>query len=200
MKGAGHEQHESNKEAVKTSKETRRVSSDAEKLLKQYQKRPDGETTKFYREAAGLSGNRECPARLKLLDDGLIEPCEITKNGRLYQGFKLVQTSNGTSGTERDSSGTVPVSHDDRHREGIPPLGGSPDPADRDMQCSVSNDDCESVPLIPTKRKRSAKSKAPATVIGTDNIDGHHMTTDLDPTAGTHDGRLFDVVESTNGY
>jgi len=58
------------------------------------------------------------------------------------------------------------------------------------------DDDCESVPLIPTKRKRSAKSKAHAAVIGTDNNGICHMAAP-DPTAGPQNGRLFDVVEST---
>ena len=101
------DQREQTKAARDEQKAELRIAADAEKLLTVYRKTPDGETAKYYREASGLGGTREAPAREKLISDGLIGACTITKNARVYDGFKIKQLTSGTSGDERGFSGDL---------------------------------------------------------------------------------------------
>ena len=142
------DQRETAKASRLDAKAERQVAADVEKLLKHYRRKSEGDTAKFYREAAGLSGGRANPANAKLLADGLIEAVTITKNGRPYEGFRLVQESTGTSGTDRDSTGTNPACPDGGHRGGLTPLRGSPCPAHRDIENSLNEVASESVPLL----------------------------------------------------
>ena len=103
-------------------KAERRIAADAEKLLKQYRMKPEGDTAKFYREAAGLSGGRANPANAKRIADGLIEAVTITKNKRPWEGFRFKQPAIGTIGTDRDSTGTTSASPDEGHIGGLLPL------------------------------------------------------------------------------
>lgn len=142
------DQRETAKASRLDAKAERQVAADVEKLLKQYRRKTEGDTAKFYREAAGLSGGRANPANAKLLADGRIEAVTITKNGRPYEGFRLVQESTGTSGTERDSTGTNPACPAGEHRGGLTPLRGSPCPAHRDIENSLNEVASESVSLL----------------------------------------------------
>ena len=141
------EQREQSKASHVEQKTERRIAADAEKLLKEYRKKPSGETAKYYREASGLGGTREAPARVKLISDGLIEACTITKNGRPYDGFRLTQQTSGTSGDERGFIGDIPACPDGEHGAGISPLRGIPVPAHRDIEDSLSEDNSEASPL-----------------------------------------------------
>lgn len=126
-------ERESTKEQQAQAKATRQLEADAAKLLDQYLLRPDGDTEKVFREKARLSGTRGGLANDKLLADGLIVACEITKNGRKYDGYRAA----GLTGTDRDSSGTanpVPVG---AQSGTTAPIGGSPGPAHRDIDNSL---------------------------------------------------------------
>ena len=89
------EQRETAKEQMRKAK----LKADGEKLLKVYQKYPQGETAKVIREAAGLNPTRFVPANQKLVDDGLIEACRIKKHTREENAFRLRTSDAGTGGT-----------------------------------------------------------------------------------------------------
>ena len=130
-------ERESTKEQQARAKAERQLTADAEKLLKEYRKRPQGDTEKYFRERAHLNGARAGAANEKLLTDGLIEPCEVTKNGRAYDGFRLLADSSGLTGTHRDSTGTSPACPDGEHGAGLSPYRGSPGPDHRDSTESL---------------------------------------------------------------
>ncbi len=130
-------ERESTKEQQARTKAERQLTADAEKLLKEYRKRPQGDTEKYFRERAHLNGARAGAANEKLLTKGRIEPCEVTKNGRAYDGFRLIADSSGLTGTHRDSTGTGPTCPDDEHGAGLTPYRGSPGPAHRDSTESL---------------------------------------------------------------
>ena len=138
------EQRESERDQRDQQKTEKRIADDAAKLLKEYRRKPSGETAKYYREASGLGGTREAPAREKLISDGLIEACTITKNCREYDGFRLKQL---TSGDDRGFSGDIPAVPDGEHRAGIPPVRGIPAPAHRDSEDSLIETVSESSPV-----------------------------------------------------
>jgi len=131
-------EHESAKEQQAQAKAHRQLAADAEKLLKQYRKYPQGDTLKCIRERASVNGVRGPAANTKLLDNGLIEECQITKNGRSYDGFRAVSVPVGLTGSDRVFSGSGPGCPDDEHRGGPAPLiGGGPCPAHRDVSDSL---------------------------------------------------------------
>ena len=141
------EQRELSKASCDEQKTVKRIADDAAKLLKEYRKKPEGETETYFRKKAALGGDRAAPANDKLLEDGLIEACKITKNGREYDGFRLKPLSAGTTGNDRESSGNIPTRPDGEHAAGIPPLRGIPVPAHRDIEDSLSEDTREAFPL-----------------------------------------------------
>ena len=98
------EQREQSKVSRDEQKTKKRIAADAEKLLKVYQKLPQGDTPKAVRETAGLNPPRFAPANRKLIDDGLIEACRIKKHTREEDAYRLRTSAAGTGGT----GGTVP--------------------------------------------------------------------------------------------
>jgi hypothetical protein len=132
------EQRETAKEEQTRLKQEKQIVTDAAKLLSEYRKRPEGDTEKAIRERARLNGIRGGPANDRLLADQAIEPCQIVKNGRSYDGFKAASTSQNTSGSERVTTGSGLACPDDEHRAGLGPLKGArPGPAHRDIENSL---------------------------------------------------------------
>jgi|GEM_PF-1700363 len=101
------EQIDARKELRLSERESKRLQKDIDKLKATYTRFPDGETAKTIREAAGLSGQKFAPANLALIDDGIVEPCVITKNHRSETAFRLVPLNGGTAGTESCPAGTL---------------------------------------------------------------------------------------------
>lgn len=141
------EQREQSKASREEQKNERRITADAAKLLREYRKKPSGETETYFRKKAVLGGDRAAPANDKLLEDGLIEACKVTKNGREYDGFRLKSSPEGTSGNDKESSGNIPTCPDGEHGAGISPVRGIPVPAHRDIVHPLIEDSGESVPV-----------------------------------------------------
>ncbi len=98
------EQREELKVSRAEQKAAARIEADAAKLLAIYQRAPEGSTAKSVREEAGWSGTRFSPANAKLLADGQIEHCQVTRSNRRFDGFRPTVKS---SGTHRDAAGQV---------------------------------------------------------------------------------------------
>ncbi len=114
------EQREELKVSRADEKAAARITADAAKLLKVYQRFPEGDTAKSFRETAGLNPPRFAQANLKLTDEGVIEEITITKNHHNYSGFRLKQST----GTDRNTTGTVPPVPVDRCGVEPPPFRG----------------------------------------------------------------------------
>lgn len=67
-----------------------------EKVLEAYQGFPNGETMNALRNAAGMSGKTFDPINRRLVQDGLVEACDVLKTGRKTPsaGFRLRQSDN----------------------------------------------------------------------------------------------------------
>ena len=100
------EQREEAKVSRADEKIAARIESDAAKLLKVYQRHPDGETGTAIKEECGMSPQKFGPANAKLLADGLIEAVGIAKNARTYAGFRLKVVTR----IDPDSTRIIPVS------------------------------------------------------------------------------------------
>lgn len=61
------------------------------KLLDAYQRFPAGETGTTIRQAAGLSGAKYNMINSELLQEGLIEACQIVKANKKYEAYRLQQ-------------------------------------------------------------------------------------------------------------
>jgi len=79
------------------------LETDTTKLLKVIAANPDGETERFFRDRAGLSGTRAGRAFQWLEEAGEIERCTIRKNNRGYEGYKSSGSDRDRVGLERDS-------------------------------------------------------------------------------------------------
>lgn len=89
-------------------KAKKQLEADCTKLLAEYQKKPAGDTEKYFRDRVHLNGIRGGLANEKLLADGLIVECTVAKNNREYPGFK----ASGLTGSDRVTTGSdspVPV-------------------------------------------------------------------------------------------
>ena len=82
-----------------------RITTDSAKLLKIYERTPEGTTAKAAREEAAWSGTRFAPANAKLLADQKICPCQVTRTNRRFDGFCVIESC----GTHRDAAGLVPL-------------------------------------------------------------------------------------------
>lgn len=131
-------QKETAKEQQAREKEERTLRADAEKMLRNYRLKTDGDTEKSIREKSRLSGARAGAANDFLLAQGLIEPCTVIKNRRNWDGFKIVPQPSGLIGTDRDSIGTDFACPDDALERDYYPKGGSPGPAHHDINKSPS--------------------------------------------------------------
>lgn len=141
------EQREEKKSERADERSVARIEVDAAKLLKVYQRTPEGTTAKAAREEAAWSGTRFAPANAKLLNDQKICPCQVTRSNRRFDGFCVIESC----GTHRDAAGLVPLVPLKAEGSGLPPLGVSrPDPlsdADRTIKTEdVSHS--ESVPQV----------------------------------------------------
>ena len=140
------QQREQSKLTREEEKNERRITADAAKLLKVYQKLPQGETEKRVRETAGMNPARFAVVNQRLRDEGKVEfvPDAIEKNGRTYDGYRL------TNGTDRNSpeltgtNCTVPVTSTGTE---LSPDKGSSSSALTDINSSHCGGDCESVPV-----------------------------------------------------
>ncbi len=99
------EQREELKVNRAEEKSAARIEADAAKLLKIYQRTPEGSTAKAAREEAGWSGTRFAPANAHLLNDKKIQACQVTRSNRRFDGFCVA----GSCGTHRDAAGLVPL-------------------------------------------------------------------------------------------
>lgn len=90
-------------EQVKGQKGQLQGDSGREKLLEVYRRFPQGETMNQLKKNAGWSGTTFGPINAELLENGLIEVCEITKNNKRMDGFRL--KSLGQPGHDPDSPG-----------------------------------------------------------------------------------------------
>ena len=102
------QEREATKAARDDDRAARRIEADAEKLLMQYRRKPEGDTAKSIRDAVGMSGTRFSPANQKLIDDGLIEPCHVKKThtgGTRIQALLRCRDWWGCAGTNPTSPG-----------------------------------------------------------------------------------------------
>jgi len=102
---------EERKQAVQASKEE----GYKERLLEALASHPEGETARTLREEAGLNSSFFAAAVRLAIQEERIEPVQIRKGGRAYEGFRLTENAGinweifvGTSGTS-GTSGIVPV-------------------------------------------------------------------------------------------
>lgn len=101
------EQREQAKASRAEQKAATRIEADAMKLLTIFVRCPEGTTAKAARDEARLSGTRASPAIAKLIEMRQIEACQVPRNKHFYAGFRVVKTATGTTGTDRDSTGTA---------------------------------------------------------------------------------------------
>ena len=141
------EAREETKVSRAEEKAAARIESDAAKLLKVYQRTPEGTTEKAAREELGMSGTRSRPATVRLMDTKKIEACQVTRNKRLFDGFRTVAAAIGTSGTDRDSTGTDSAVPMNRDGSGLLPLGGSPRPDHQTCSDNIPATQAKSVPI-----------------------------------------------------
>jgi hypothetical protein len=137
-------EREQTKEQQAQAKAGRQLAADAEKLLKEYRKRPEGDTAKSFRERAQLNGARAGAANDKLIASGQIVPWKVIKNGRSFDGFKLAES---VIGTDRDRVGKTGFSPDGAQSGTAAPIGGSPGPAHRDTTKSLFESATDSGPV-----------------------------------------------------
>lgn len=136
------EQREEAKVSRAEEKSAARITADAAKLLKVYQRFPQGDTAKFIRESAGLNPPRFAQANLKLVDDKLIEACRIKKHNREEDAFRL-RSHGGTGGTTAEQSPPVPPSCAVVE---LPPFRGSSTHRRAHTPTTTAATDSESVP------------------------------------------------------
>ena len=139
------EQREEAKVSRAEEKSAARIESDAAKLLKVYQRFPQGDTAKFIRETAGLNPPRFAQANLKLVDDKLIEACRIKKHNREEDAFRL-RSHGGTGGTTAEQSPPVPPSCAVVE---LPPFRGSSTHHRAHTSTTTAATDSDSVPAEP---------------------------------------------------
>lgn len=128
------EKRETEKEEKARVRQEKQVAKDAERLLREIQKTPAGDTVKAFRERISMSGSRAALAIEKLLEEGKIESCEVPKGNRQWPGLRLSQQAPGPSGTDRDSTGTNSASPDDSPGPGQLPLRGCPESRSSDTR------------------------------------------------------------------
>jgi len=89
-------------EAQQGEHEKRKLAAEREKMMKAYQRFSSGETMKQIAALAGISHQRFAAVNATLLDDGLVELCEVQKSCRNtpYDGFKI--TTKGQLYDHRD--------------------------------------------------------------------------------------------------
>ncbi len=152
------QQGEAAKEQRAQAKAAKKLEADTAKLLKAYQKYPEGETERFYGTKARLNGTDCGAANEKLLEDGKVEACEITKkNKQTYPGFRLVTAVTTTTATDCDNtvtalrqnqSVTVEATHCDNHPKGVVAVShcaGSVDVAGVASETAVNFDSVDSM-------------------------------------------------------
>jgi hypothetical protein len=80
-------------ERRKYTEQQQRTQRDRESILTALRLFPQGETARTIRDILSISGQRFTMLIQQLIADGIVEPCIITKqNGRLYGGYRLVQS------------------------------------------------------------------------------------------------------------
>ena len=86
---------------AKRAKEQARRDERQIKAILAYRLFPDGETKTQLRDAAGLSGTHFETINAQLIQQGLVEECNVEKNGKSLPGFRLRATT-GTTRTDPD--------------------------------------------------------------------------------------------------
>ena len=76
------------REQRKAAEQEKRDGEHRERLLTVLRSRPDGDTAKGLREASGLNCAAVGKAIACLLQEGRAKPCQVSKNGAKYDGFK----------------------------------------------------------------------------------------------------------------
>ena len=137
------EAREETKASRAEEKSAARIEADAAKLLKVYQRFPQGDTAKVVRETAGLNPPRFAQANAKLFDDKLIEEIVVAKNKRDYPGFRLKPTT----GTDRNTTGTVPLVPVTCGGVELPPFRGCSITATPTTETTITATSSESVPM-----------------------------------------------------
>lgn len=72
-----------------------------DRILKSLEGKPDGQTKNQMRDQTGLNGERFNVALAALLTDNAVESCEILKQGRSHDGYRLSRST----GPDRSTSG-----------------------------------------------------------------------------------------------
>lgn len=85
------DRHQENQETKRTQAVEARTEADSKRIVNVLVKHPDGETKNVIRDAAGLPGSRFPVALAKLLEDGVVIPCDIMKGNRKtpFEGYRL---------------------------------------------------------------------------------------------------------------
>ena len=112
------DQREQEKEQAQDAKTQRTRSRRRETVQKVLAAHPQGETLSILRAAAGMRGEAFDPILLELREEGLAEPCGVTKNKQDYDGFK---PSVRATQTHSDPLSQTPS---DTHTPSTLPFGG----------------------------------------------------------------------------
>lgn len=68
-----------------------------QKVLNALRELPHGETENAIRDHARMSGASFKPVLQSLLADGLVESCEVSKRGTIFQGYRLAGSATGSA-------------------------------------------------------------------------------------------------------
>ncbi len=134
------QQKAAERDQQKEEREQQHASRNREKVLTAYRKHPSGETKSMFRELSGVNSSKFNVIHADLLEQGIIEPCEITKNKRPEKAFRLTEAG----WTRLDSvglDGSCPTSPTDgAGRSDKPPMYiGAVRPSDRRLDDSMAD-------------------------------------------------------------
>ncbi len=80
---------ETAKERAREQDRLDRLNADRERLVSAAANYPAGETLRQIRDRAGLSGTKATSALAEALKAGELEPCQITKNNKTVDGYRV---------------------------------------------------------------------------------------------------------------
>ena len=79
------------KDQQRQQKAVEQAARDANKVLDYLVRRPEGDTKTKIRDGLGMNGGRANAAIEYALENGAIEPCEVTKNKRSESGYRITE-------------------------------------------------------------------------------------------------------------
>lgn len=113
-----------------------------QRVLKIYEKFPNGETSSVIRDAAGVNSRTFGPLNSELLTLGYIEPCDVLKSNRTYSGFKLKALGHSDSLLSESDCPTCPSSEGDESDKS--PLVKGDCPSDSSSDTDIPRlEDCD---------------------------------------------------------